>query len=69
MSTQEEAQKYLDYGMVRVTDEALVRQYIPKADATSEETYNNLIRVIAETGCLLIAFRDLPEVRKLLEAA
>lgn len=63
------AQDYIDHGFVRVRDPHLVRKYLKRGEETPKETYNIFIRLIAETGALIIPFRDLPEVRKLNDAS
>ncbi|KKL05540.1 hypothetical protein LCGC14_2605020 [marine sediment metagenome] len=61
------AQEYVDHSSVRVRDPKLVRKYIKPGERTSRKTYNRLVRLIAETGALVIPFRELPEVRKLIK--
>jgi hypothetical protein len=60
------AQEYLDHGFVRVRDPELVKKYITRG-CCSQETYEALVRITAETGALIIPFRQLPEVQKLLK--
>lgn len=66
LTDEELAQKYLDEGMVQVKDEKTARHFLKRSANTSQETYDNLIRVIAEAGCLYIPFRGLPKVKEIL---
>lgn len=67
MNEEKLAQEYIDKGKVRVRDVALVKKYIKRGDKTTVKLYNRLCELIAETGALVIPFKDLPEVKDILE--
>lgn len=61
-----EVEKLLARGMVQVRDVELVKKYIKPASVLSPERYDRLCELIAETGALVIPFRDLSQVREIL---
>ena len=67
MSLETEVQDWLDQGIVPITDIEHVRTLMKKPEGTPQKIYDNLTRLIAEIGCLYMPFRDLPEVKQLLE--
>ncbi len=60
-----EAQKLLDSGSYHVTDLVSVRRYLRKG-LCSQEIYEHLTKVIAQTGCLIVPFKEHSDVRKFL---
>lgn len=67
MNDTELAQQYLDTGTVRVIQVETVRHFIKLAPNTSQKTYDDLTRVIAECGSLIVPFRSLPAVQRIME--
>lgn len=61
------AQEVLDKGMVQLFNVKLVRHFMTKPEKTSQETYDNLTRVIAKVGALWVPFRELPEVEEVMK--
>lgn len=60
-------QRYLDEATIRVTDPDIVKQYL-KRGKCRKNTYEALIRITAETGALIIPFREHPKVKEVLES-
>lgn len=65
MNAERLAQRYIDEGFVRVRDPELVRKYL-KPGQCRPQVYERLVQLIAETGALVIPFRELPEVQEVL---
>lgn len=61
-----EIKELLEKYSVRVRDVELVKKILLKSPEMSQEVYDNLCRITAETGALILPFRELPQVKSLL---
>jgi len=52
--------------IVQVTDAEAVKHFLKRGEKTSQETYEELARIIAECGALYVPVRELPNVKQAL---